>query len=72
MASPLIYAITQAMLDPEYFCENTLVLCHDGDYQMYHAEEFINRVSKAKPANTKKNDYLNKLYNSIVNQKNRP
>jgi hypothetical protein len=30
--NPLIDALTSAILDPEYFCENTLVLCHDGDY----------------------------------------
>lgn len=72
MANPFFDAMTQAMLDPEYFCENTLVLCHDGDYEIYHAEAFINNQTKNKPAITKNNDYLNKLYNKIVNQKGRP
>ena len=32
LTNPFIDALTSAILDPEYFCENTLVLCHDGDY----------------------------------------
>jgi len=32
VATPMIDALKSAILDPEYFCENTLVLCHDGDY----------------------------------------
>jgi hypothetical protein len=32
MGNPVLDAITNAVLDPEYFCENTLILCHDGDY----------------------------------------
>jgi len=72
MASPLIDAFTNAILDPEYFCENTVILCHDGDYQMYHAEEFVNRQYKSKPLAIKNNDFLNQLYFKIANQKNRP
>jgi len=32
IVNPLIESLTSAILDPEYFCENTLVLCHDGDF----------------------------------------
>jgi hypothetical protein len=49
-------------LDPEYFCENTIVMCHDGDYNMYHAEEYVNRVLATKPAFLKDNYFLNDIY----------
>ncbi len=32
VANPIIKALIDGIMDPEYFCENTLVLCHDGDY----------------------------------------
>ena len=62
MGSPLIESFTSGILDPEYFCENTLVLCHDGDYQMFHAEDYTNKLLSSKPQNIKKNNFLNDLY----------
>ena len=32
IADPELAVRSRNILDPEYFCENTLVLCHDGDY----------------------------------------
>ena len=62
MGGPLLDAFTQAFLDPEYFCENTIVMCHDGDYNMYHAEEYVNRVLATKPAFLQDNYFLNDIY----------
>ncbi len=62
MVNPLINALVNATLDPEYFCENVLVLCHDGDYQMFHAEDYINKQLSAKKTTDSKmvnNEYLN-------------
>ncbi len=67
MAIPLLDALTKAVLDPEYFCENTLIMCHDGDYQMFHAEDYINKMLATKPAFLKENNHLNKQYASIAN-----
>lgn len=71
MAIPLLDAVSKAVLDPEYFCENTLIMCHDGDYQMFHAEDYINKMLAAKPAFLKENNHLNKQYASIVNSNSR-
>ena len=65
MITPLFDAISQAFLDPEYFCENTVVLCHDGDYDLFHAEEYVNKLLESKPAIIKENRFLNDLYESI-------
>ena len=62
IVNPLIESLTSAILDPEYFCENTLVLCHDGDFQMFHAEDYTNKLLNTKPQNIKKNNFLNDLY----------
>lgn len=32
MGGPLLKAFTEAFMDPNQFCENTIVMCHDGDY----------------------------------------
>ena len=62
IVNPLFESLASAILDPEYFCENTLVLCHDGDYQMFHSEDYTNKLLSTKPQNIKKNNYLNDLY----------
>lgn len=49
VVSPLIDVFKSAIIDPEYFCENTLVLCHDGDYQMFHSEDYTNKLLSTKP-----------------------
>ena len=32
LGGPLLDAFSQAFLDPEYFCSNTIVMCNDGDF----------------------------------------
>ncbi len=49
MGEPLLDAIGEAFLDPEYFCEQTLPVCNYGDYKFYHAEEFVNKIIASKP-----------------------
>jgi hypothetical protein len=65
MGGPLLDAFTNAFLKPEDFCENTIIMCHDGDYQMYHAEDFVNRVLATKPTFIKDNYFLNNLYDTM-------
>jgi sphingomyelin phosphodiesterase len=46
-------------------------MCHQGNFQYFHAETYVNRLLKAKPAQLKANNYLNTIYDSIYNMKNR-
>jgi hypothetical protein len=61
----LLHALSQAILDPVYFCTNTLSMCNQSQYTYYHAEEFVNEILETKPDIIKNNDYLNKLYKNI-------
>ena len=72
LVGPLIDVVTKAFLDPEYFCENTLIMCHDGDYKTYHAEDYVNRKLSEKPPKLKLNNYVNKIYEQLTGQQNRP
>jgi hypothetical protein len=67
----LLETIHEAILDPQYFCEQTIHMCKQGNYQYYHAEAYVNSILRDKPDIAKTNDYLNKLYSKIKGQKRR-
>ena len=46
----LLGALSSALLDPVYFCTNTLPMCDQNQYDYYHAEAYVNDVLKSKPA----------------------
>lgn len=40
-------------------------MCDDGDYKMYHAEEYVNKMIESKPDIIKDNYFIDDLYDSI-------
>jgi hypothetical protein len=56
-------AIHEAMLDPQFFCEQ--------ENYYHHAEAYANEILKGKPEELKSNDFLNRLYAPIKGKKRR-
>ncbi len=50
LGGPLLDAFAKAFLDPEYFCANTIVMCNPENFQIYHAEDYVNKMLESKPA----------------------
>lgn len=65
MGDEIIASVASSLLDPDYVCAHVLPLCSEKDFEVSHAEQYVNELLERKPKEIKDNNYINNLYWSI-------
>jgi hypothetical protein len=62
MGDVIVPALTEGILDPDYFCSEFLGYCSSSNYYLFYSEDWVDTLLKSKPESLKDNNYLNNIY----------
>jgi len=66
MGDVIIPSLANFLLGPDYFCSRLLQVCDSPKFTVLKEKVDIDRILSDKPDKIKKNDFLNKIYDTIA------
>ena len=71
MAEVVVPILKNSLFSSDYLCAQVLKVCDRPHYKDYTTTEYITKLLTEKPPDIRSNDFLNKLYASIIHDSDR-
>lgn len=66
---PLMENFKKKTFNPSYFCEVLVPICQESQFEVLKVEDYTNRILSDKPESIQNNDFIDKLYQKIEDDK---